>query len=564
MSRWALPGQRARKATAEAALDRLRSAARSPEDPESTVMDFHAAMAVSSTRARAQPLAPVLARALRRRGLLERAWDVASTAMRSATGPDLRTLLSVELLATQLDGGEIPEAGRLAATCTDVMTMADRALQAANPARVAQLLRACLDLLLHRAIHCDDLLSPFAEDPADFLRPLRESLTYRRLMGDPRDGVRDPQGAAEGRAHRLLFVTSGNWHFLEPVLQRYDHREDVEVRRLDLSAPAEGESFPDLPTMTLRRVAGLLPDLPPAAGTADTLVPAAAAPLLAWADTVFVDWCDHAAVWASLVAPEGTRLVIRLHRMEALSVHPHLVDWSRVDTLVTVSAAYDRLVRAVVPGTATAQRHVLHNAMRLSGLGSTKSSRADRTLGMVGWGSPTKDPLFALDILAELLRHDPAWRLHLIGSDFPQALRPRGRMYRASFEERLRGEPQLAAAVVRTGHRSDLAVVLQDVGFILSTSLSEGQQVGLTEGIGSGAVPVVRDWPLTARYGGVATLFPDDWIVTDPPSAVARILALADPVARAQAGAVARAAVLDRYDWQATAPLFDQLLLPAR
>jgi hypothetical protein len=40
----------------------------------------------------------------------------------------------------------------------------------------------------------------------------------------------------------------------------------------------------------------------------------------------------------------------------------------------------------------------------------------------------------------------------------------------------------------------------------------------------SGAVPVVRDWPVYAGIGGATGLFPPEWVSTTPDEAAERIL----------------------------------------
>ena len=78
---------------------------------------------------------------------------------------------------------------------------------------------------------------------------------------------------------------------------------------------------------------------------------------------------------------------------------------------------------------------------------------------------------------------------------------------------------------IRRMETDDVPAALEEIGVILSTSVREGQPVGLLEGAASGAVPVVRDWPFFAgREHGARTLFPSDWVVDDPVEAAERIL----------------------------------------
>jgi glycosyltransferase involved in cell wall biosynthesis len=202
---------------------------------------------------------------------------------------------------------------------------------------------------------------------------------------------------------------------------------------------------------------------------------------------------------------------------------------------------------------------VLPNAVDLAGLPTGKSPEAARTVAMVGWSSASKDPLFALDVLAALRRRDPSWRLLLIGGDFPASLRTRSRAYKEAVEERLRTDPDLQGGVERLGHVTSVA--RPEVGFVLSSSLRESFHVGLMQAAASGAVPVVRDWPTLRRLGGAAAVVPAEWVVPDLEGAVERILAHADPGVRQRAGEQARRAVVARYDWASCADGYDALLL---
>jgi glycosyltransferase involved in cell wall biosynthesis len=541
-----------------ARLERLKQRhVRPGMDADAAVADFTAALGTPATRSATLLLSAPLAQRLRAERHTARSREVAAAALELVTGTDLRAMLRAELLLAELDAGEVPDSAELAVAASDLMAIADRHVEGSAPAKAARWLRCALDLLLHRALHCDDLVSPFADDAAGFLAPLHGSRTYRALKPAPGAGEDRPRPRARagGRPLRLLFVTGTHVHFLRPVLERYADREDVEIRHLDIGRPAaDAQAFPSLAALTVERLTRL-------AGSAQPrqLGPAAALDLLAWADTVFVEWCDNAAVWASLAAPPGTRLVVRLHSVEALSVHPHLLDWSRVDDLVLVSAPLEALLGAVAPATADVRRHVLPNPIRLAEMPADKLPEADRTVGMVGWSSPVKDPVFALDVLARLREHDPAWRLVLLGAPFPASQRPRSVAYQHRFEERLRADPEFAAAVVRLGHVSPVA--RPDVGFVLSCSLREAFPVGIMEGTAGAAVPIFRNWPVLRTYGGPRALVPAEWVVEDVEAAVARILAHADPARRTEAGLLARRIILDRYDWSTCAARYDALLL---
>lgn len=448
----------------------------------------------------------------------------------------------------QLGLGETP--ADLDGTLRRVLAFADAELRAGRGASAAEQLARAFALAFHRTLQFDHDDSPLAADPEVFLAPFRDSATYQKVVSARRGRAQPVAGPVPGRPHRLLFVSYRNWKFLPDIIAHYESRSDVEVRRLDL---ADLSGLPLSPTQLARlRLTGPVDtrSLPWAAPIAEEVD---------WADTVFMEWGQRGAALLSTLDPGTTRVVVRLHSFEAFTAFPHLVDWSRVDGLVFVAPHVESFTRRVAPLPSSLPTHVVANHAVLTGYRRPKASAARFTLALVGWGTPAKDTPWALDVLARLRAGDERWRLLLVGADVDPALT----RYRDAVESRLR-DPALRGAVERTGFVDDVAGVLERVGVILSTSARESFHLGLVEGAASGAVPVVRNWPLFAAYGGAHALFPDDWIVETPADAAESIRRrCADEETWRREGAAAADTVLSRYDWSAVAPHLDALLLGA-
>ena len=77
---------------------------------------------------------------------------------------------------------------------------------------------------------------------------------------------------------------------------------------------------------------------------------------------------------------------------------------------------------------------------------------------------------------------------------------------RSKFERTFReihDDPDLRDAIIFDRPGANMAEWYRNIGFILSTSESEGCHTSVAEGICSGAVPIVIDWPGAASvYGG--------------------------------------------------------------
>ncbi|HUR14214.1 MAG TPA: glycosyltransferase [Mycobacteriales bacterium] len=376
---------------------------------------------------------------------------------------------------------------------------ADAAHASGATDQALRLLTRLVALSFHRAVQLDGPSSPLAEDPEQFLAPLRSSMAWRWLTA--------PRGAAPGPVPhagplRVCVVADGDLRFLAPLLPHLG--PDVEVDVVDLSA-WDGPRLPLTPAEQVR-------------ARADTAV--ATSP---WArelskrigrpDVIWVEWCQRAAVLVSLTQVSAP-VVVRLHSFEAFTAFPHLLDPSRVAAVVTVSPAFGELVRAAVPALADVVQ-VLPNALEPGPFALAKEPGAEHTLGLVGWGAPAKDACWAVDVLAELRRADPRWRLRLVGAP------PTAPGYAAAVQARL---DDLGDAVEVVGPSDDVPGELRRIGALVSASTRESFHLAVGEAAASGARVAVRDWPTLSPYGGPHGVWPDDWVVTTPQEAAALLL----------------------------------------
>lgn len=484
----------------------------------------------------------------------ERAHEV----LRAAAGLDLddgaRALLAARVLAMDMDRGIEPESIR--GPLELALSQADAAWARGDIPRTADLLQGAFDLAFHRVRHFEGSGSPLAADPDAFLAPFRASTAWAALTST---GVRhDRPPVPCDRPRRVLFVTASGFHFAAPVIAEYETRPDVEVRSMNLLHQPGGPqrmSHARVVESRLRQVVGRPEPL-----DAQVREP------FEWADVIVVEWSNRALAWVSTLPDLSARIVGRLHSYEAFTQFPAMTNWANVDDQIFVSEHIRQLVLRTVPaltGADAPRTHVIPNLTHLARYQRPKVEGAERVLGLVGWGQVVKDPMWALDVLERLREMDPAWRIRLVGHGFaaPEQLSAAALSYRDETLERI---SRLGDAVTATGFTDDVPAALRRVGVILSTSLREGTHEALLQGAASGAVPVVRDWPLLAAYGGPRTMVPDAWVVQTPEAAAERIAELAaDPVAWAEAEEEARTWVRDHFDWAATKPAWDAVVLGA-
>jgi glycosyltransferase involved in cell wall biosynthesis len=494
------------------------------------------------------PHAATIAQLLRRNQSFDEAREVAASALDLTLDDDVRERTALELATASISAGE-PAPADLGDRVRAVLRQADAALDAGSLEVAADQVLAVVEAVFNRELHADVLDSPLAGDPEGFLAPLRESKVFGVLGAS-----KTPHEQPRGKTARLLIVPGDYPNFTKPIIDEFSEQPGVEVRVLDLKSkesPPRRRGQRDLILDRLRDATGAAVPAPSAADEA----------LLEWADTIFVDWCDNAALWTTIHAPRKARIVVRFHSLEAISHQVHLIDWSRVSDAVFVADHVRALVSRAAPAVANGPRiHVAPNAMHLARFGKPKLAGADRTIAIVGWAQRVKDPLWALDVLARLRAVDDSWTLLLVGRDFQERAHLSAMRHRDKFRARAQ-EDDVRDGIRYLPFTDDVPSALQAAGFVLSASRREGFPVGTTEGAASGAVPVVRNWPMYARYGGARGTFPPDWVVDDADAAVSRILAHADPELRSKEGAAARSYVVEHFDWSVVLPTYRDILL---
>ncbi len=453
----------------------------------------------------------------------------------AALGPAPEDAVRSGLAAHAAAGGlvtspdpEHTDLGALREVVRSTLDAADVELAAGRAHRALLLLTDALRLLFHRELHADAAHSPLVDDPAGWLADLLGSHTYRAVVtGGAGPAPHAPPAGGDGAAVAVVTGAYGSFHPEVVHALRETGGVDVDVLELPrrqffgrngltadalyaLVAVRRWPAGPAVPVPALLRSTDrtLLRDLTALGGR----------------PAVFSDWADKSTAFLSHALAPGARLTTRIHRVDAFDPWVVLTDWSRVSEVVVVSPAFRDLVRAVLAALGhDVPVRVVPSFGSIVGLARPKPDEARTRLGLIGWGRRPKDPLWAFD----LLERCPGYTLVCVGAPPPTAVPTvAGRAYHEEVARRLE---RLADRVEVVGWTDDVPGVLQTIGVILSTSRSEGCHRGLIEGAGSGAVPVVRDWPLLASRGGPRGLVPDAWVVTTVEEAAERLLDVTRP-----------------------------------
>ncbi len=424
---------------------------------------------------------------------------------------------------------------------------ADALFAAGEEARAAGSLLLALRLAFHRSVHLDSVKSPLADSPSGFTAPLWRSQMFR-LRARARGRRRKMDAPGSTQPTRVAVIHQDNPQFLGSILDHLRTSQGLEVRLL--GTPELGDLG-----VWARETHAVLRGFATGDPAYLRFVRNELRPLIDWADVVFVEWCSSLAFLVTRINPGACRIVVRMHSYEGFTVWPHLIDYSRVDTMLFVSEHQRDLSLAAVPAMreGSARIGVLANAVDLTRCIRPKADAARFVVGVIGIGTLAKDVLWAFEVFRLLRSGDARYRLVLVGEELGSPPTAAAERWLVEYRQHLE-ELSAAGEVEVLGHQGDIPTVLEKIGVILNTSVREGQPVALAEAAASGAVPVVRDWPFfNAVPTGPRTLFPDDWVVGSPAEAVQRILAvtISDQAWRA-ASSRASAEAVARFDASAS------------
>lgn len=528
-------------------------------------------------------------RSLRRRGTARRALtpqlagadlviaespEVARVALASGATPRAVWVLAAPRTRLVSDsGGLASDLARLAPQVGGFLTDSELARESVERATAA--VRPRVEIFPPLAT---DRACPECEDRADATRdglaaPVATLAEWRALLRSARAG----EGEASAHGYAQARVPGATW---EPAARRSDWSFSADAdMRLRLEAPVAWQA-----AVQDRAASALLADVTPVAPStprpsvkvllsgydlkfafelADRLdrrtdiemmvdewpalgrCSARTPEWLARADAVFAEWARTSAVWMSKRKRPGQFLVVRLHRFELDAPYPRDIAIENVDAVVYIAPLFGRRIRDEL-GWPVEKLVYIPNYIDLDWLDRPKLPEARFTIGFVGieWARKRFD--LALDLLAAVRREDPRFTL-AVRSVMPWENRfartdPTEREYVSWCFSRIEQDPLLRGGVIFDPPGRDMARWFRKVGHILSTSDEEGCHTAVGEGMGSGAVPLVRPWP------GAAEVYDKRWVYESLDQAVAAVLACADEDVWAARAADAKAEIRRTYD----------------
>jgi glycosyltransferase involved in cell wall biosynthesis len=284
--------------------------------------------------------------------------------------------------------------------------------------------------------------------------------------------------------------------------------------------------------------------------------------MLPLADIIFCEWCLGNAVWYSNHKLDRQRLIVRLHSQELKLPFLERVQWSQVDALIVICPRNHELMLDRYPFLQD-KVHLIYNPIDCRGLRQAKLPGAEFNLGMLGMSPKLKAPHLAFDIFSRLKQIDRRYTLYIKGKpprEYDWLWRRRDeRAYYEQFHETIGSSP-FKDSVVFESYGDDVSQWFSKIGFILSTSDTEGSHQSVAEGMASGAIPVIRDWP------GADLIYPVKYVARSVEAAVESILLWRSPKHYAAEAKFCRAFAHSHFDQGRVCRQFEALMhgaLPA-
>jgi glycosyltransferase involved in cell wall biosynthesis len=209
--------------------------------------------------------------------------------------------------------------------------------------------------------------------------------------------------------------------------------------------------------------------------------------LMQWSDISWFEWCTELARIGTHL-PKVCRNIVRLHRYEAHLNWPKLINWNNVDTLVTVGN--DWVIDAVNHwvGDIRQQTSVvtIPNGVDLKSI-RYKPRKPGKNIAFVAKLRMVKNPMLLVQCMAELLKVDREYKLHMAGEMHDLLL--------CQYLKHMTTEFGIADAFVYDDWQDDIPAWLEDKNYIISTSVIESQGMGILEAMASGIKPIIHDFP---------------------------------------------------------------------
>lgn len=204
------------------------------------------------------------------------------------------------------------------------------------------------------------------------------------------------------------------------------------------------------------------------------------------ADVCWFEWCDELIIHASRQAwAKDKKIICRLHSYEAFTEYIQHVNWSVIDRVIFVAEHIRDYVLQHTDQLQAGQSIIIPNGINLDKF-TFKERKAGYNIAYVGYINYKKGPMLLLHTMKAIVDADRRYKLYIAGQ-FQD-----GR-YVLYFQQMIR-ELGLENNVFFEGWQTDINSWLEDKNYILSTSVLEGNPLGIMEGMARGIKPLIHNF----------------------------------------------------------------------
>lgn len=229
---------------------------------------------------------------------------------------------------------------------------------------------------------------------------------------------------------------------------------------------------------------------------------------LRWADVVVCEWGLGNAVWYSHNKLPNQKLIVRMHLQEVNTNYPNEFNLENIDKIIAISPyVYEEFYR--VFKFPRGMMTMIYNVVDTEKFDIPKVKNSKYNLGFVGMSPKRKRLDLAVDILEKLWHEDNRYKLYIKGKR-PEEYswlwnKDEEREYYEEIYKRIDKSPW-KNNVIFDGFGTDIPGWFTKIGFILSTSDFESFHLSPSEGMASGAYPIIRRWD------GSNTIYPEEYL----------------------------------------------------
>lgn len=222
-----------------------------------------------------------------------------------------------------------------------------------------------------------------------------------------------------------------------------------------------------------------------------------------WADVVWLEWGNEMAIQLTQhpTLLNDKHVILRLHSYEALSGYVGQIDWNRVNDIIFVCKHIQDLSIAQIAIGDTLQKNpatwIIPNGIDISRFAYKERTKGPN-IAYLGAINHKKGPMLLLHAFHALFTMNKKYHLHIAG----KYQDPRYRFYFKKMIKKLGMESN----VHEYGEITKPENWLDDMNYIINSSVLEGHPVGIAEAMAMGIKPLIHS------FVGSDNLYPDDYI----------------------------------------------------